>query len=288
MALVMDYHTLLILCNQNKFLVGKILLVTLLLLLSMNVVISNSPKSVSGQQRQDDSLSFIKHLNSSSYFELAEDERFVREITFEIREVGNAMITNSSLCSIIDDIDRCDSVALSLTNYLINYNFEDAISKIGEAKNRLTDFQQNPTFETLNSFAKANSDVAKSLYDLLVKATISSEGLNILNGNVSINAEAGSVTSELSRILMDAGQLTKNNSWISSGESLITLMSNFEQKYSDINAITGITNTVEVDSLPRNDSGLYAIGFGVAGALIAAGIIIQVLLRRKKQNQYRL
>ncbi len=66
----------------------------------------------------------------------------------------------------------------------------------------------------------------------------------------------------------------------------MTLMSNFEQKYSEINAITGITNSVEVDSLPHNDSGFYTIGFGIAGVLIAAGILIQLLLRNNTNLDY--
>lgn len=100
------------------------------------------------------------------------------------------------------------------------------------------------------------------------------------------NAETVSSTSELSRILIEVGQMANNDSWISSGETLMTLMSNFEQKYSDINAITDIINSVEVDTLPRNESWCYAIGFGVAGVLIIVGVVIQLLLRRKKQNQF--
>lgn len=118
----------------------------------MIVIIFISPKSALGQQEQeqDKSLSFIKHLNSSSYTKVAEDERSVHEIAYAIREVGDAMMSNSSLCSIIQDIDKCDLVSLSLTSYLNDYNFENAISKTEEAKNRLVAFQQNPSLETLN------------------------------------------------------------------------------------------------------------------------------------------
>jgi hypothetical protein len=86
-------------------------------------------------------------------------------------------MSNSSLCYIVDDIDRCDSVALSLTNYLSDYSFEDATSKIDKSKDRLADFQQNPTFEALDGLAKANSDVAKSLHELLIKAGSSLDGI---------------------------------------------------------------------------------------------------------------
>lgn len=81
----------------------------------MNVfIISLLPKLALGQQEQDKSLSFIKHLNSSSYTKIAEDERSVHKIAYSIREVGDAMMSNSSLCSVIEDIDRCDLIALSL------------------------------------------------------------------------------------------------------------------------------------------------------------------------------
>jgi hypothetical protein len=249
----------------------------------MIVITSISPKSALGQQEQDKSLAFIRHLNSSSYSKVAEDEHFVHEIVNTIQEVGNAMMSNSSLCPIIQDIDRCDLIALSLTSYLNDYNFENAISKTEEAKDRLADFQQNPTFETLNGFAHANSDVAKSLYELLIKVNIPLEGINNLNERSGENVSS---TAELSRILIEAGQVANNESWISSGEILMTLMSNFEQKYQNINAITGIINSVEVDSLPHNESGFYVIGFGVAGALMTAGILIRMLSKRKKQNQF--
>ena len=259
-------------CNKDKVPVGEVSFA--ILLLSMIVIIFILPKSALGQQEQeqDKSLSFIKQLNSSSYTKVAGDEHFAHEFAFAIREVGNAMMSNSSLCSIIQDIDRCNPIALSLTRYLNDYNFENAISKTEEAKNRLADFQQNPSFETLNSFARANSDVAKSFYELLIKASIPLEGINNLN---EISDENASSTAELSRILIEVGQVAKNDSWISSGEILMTLMSNFEQKY-HINAITGIINSVEVDSLPRNESGFYVIGFGVAGALVMAGILIVI------------
>ena len=251
----------------------------------MIVVISISPKAALGQQEQDESLSFIKHLNSSSYSKVAEDEHFVHEIAYAIQEVGNAMMSNSSLCSIIEDIDKCNPIALSLTSYLNDYNFENAYAKTEEAKNRLADFQQNPSFESLNDYATANSDVAKSLYDLLIKASIGLEGINNLTDN-NINGENVSSTAELSGILIEAGQMANNDSWISSGEILMTLMSNFEQKYQNINAITGIINSVKVDSLSRNESGFYVIGFGVAGVLMTAGILIRLLSKRKKQNQF--
>jgi hypothetical protein len=257
-----------------------------ILLLSINVIVGTSPKSASGQKEQDRNLSFIKHLNPSSYSELLEDERFVHEIVSAVRDVGNAIISNSSLCSIINDIDRCDLVALSLTNYLSDYNFEDAISKIDGAKNRLADFQQNPSFEALDGFALANSNVAKSLYELLIKASNDLEGIPNLPDDGNNRDDAVSSTSTLSIILIEAGRMTNNDGWISFGERLMTVISNFEQKYSDINAITGIVNSVDVDALPRNEFGFYAIGFGIASMLIAVGIIIQLLLRRKKQNQY--
>lgn len=251
----------------------------------MIVIIFISPKSALGQQEQeqDKSLSFIKQLNSSSYTKVAEDEHFLHEIAYAIRDVGDAMMSNSSLCSIIQDIDRCDMIALSFTRYLNDYNFENAISKTEEAKNRLADFQHNPSFETLNGFAQANSDVAKSLYELLIKSSIPLEGISNINERTSENVSS---TAEISRILIEAGHMVNNDSWISSGETLMTLMSNFEQKYQDINAITGIINSVKVDSLSRNESGIYVIGFGVAGALVMAGILIRLLSKRKKQNQF--
>jgi hypothetical protein len=274
------------LSDKNKLLMMETSLV-ILLLLSSNVIVGTPPsKSTSGQEEQDRNLSFIKNLNSSSYAELVEDERFVHEIASGVREVGNAIISNSSLCSIIDDIGRCHIVALSLTSYLSDYNFEDAISKIARAKNRLADFQQNPVFETLDGFAKANSDVAKSLYELLIKTSNSLEGIANLPDNGNNGDEAQSSTSTLSIILIEAGRMTNNDGWISFGERLMTVISNFEQKYSDINAITGIVNSVDVNSLPRNEFGFYAIGFGIASILIAVGIFIQLLLRRKKQNKY--
>lgn len=251
-------------CNKDKVPRGEVSFA--ILLLSMIVIIFILPKSALGQQEQDQdgSLSFIRHLNSSSYSKVAEDERFVHEIVYAIQEVGNAMMSDSSLCSIIPDIDRCDLIALSLTNYLNDYNFENANSKTEEAKNRLADFQQNPSFETLNGFAHTNSDVAKSLYELMIKASIPLEGINSLNER---NSENVSSTAEISRILIEAGHMVNNDSWIYSGETLMTILSNFEQKYRNINTITGIINSEEVDSLPRNESGFYVIGFGVAGYL---------------------
>jgi hypothetical protein len=111
-------------------------------------------------------------MNPSSYSKVVEDESLIREIASAVRGVGNTIMSNSSLCFIIDDIDRCDSVALSLTSYLsdLTPNFKDATSKIDEIKDRLADFQQYPTFEVLDGFTKANSDVAKSLYELSIKA----------------------------------------------------------------------------------------------------------------------
>jgi hypothetical protein len=90
----------------------------------------------------------------------------------------------------------------------------------------------------------------------------------------------------LFRILIEAGRITNNDHWTSFGKRLTTLVSNFEQKYSEINAITGIANSVDADSLPHNEFGFYAIGFGIASGLIIIGIIIQLVLRRKKQNQF--
>jgi hypothetical protein len=171
------------LCNKDKVPGGEVSIA--ILLVSMIVIIFISPKSALGQQEQeqDTSLSFIKQLNSSSYTKVAEDERSVHEIAYAIQEVGKAMMSNSSLCSIIQVIDRCDPIALSLTRYLNDYNFENAYSKTEEAKNQLADFQRIPSFDTLNSFAYANSDVAKSLYELLIKASIPLEGINNLSGN---------------------------------------------------------------------------------------------------------
>ena len=201
MLLGIYYHTLLRLCNKDK--------IFLFLFLSMIVIIFfNSPQSALGQQEEAMSLSFIRHLNSSSYTKVAEDERLVHEIAYAIREVGDTMMSNSSLCSIIQNIERCDTIALSLTNYLNNYNFENAISKTEEAKNRLADFQHNPSFETLNSFARANSDVAKSLYELMMKASIPLEGINSLNERSSENISS---TAEISRILIEAGHMVNND-----------------------------------------------------------------------------
>jgi hypothetical protein len=281
----MYYYTLLQLFDKNKLLVVKKSLV-IIILVSMNVVITISPRSASGQevQVQDKNLAFVKDLNPSSYSKVVEDESLIREIASAVRKVGNTIISNSSLCSIIDDIDRCDSVALSLTSYLSDYNFEDATSKIDEVKDRLADFQQYPTFEALDGFTKANSDVAKSLYELLIKTSNGLEGIDSLSGDD--RDVAGSPISTISMILIDAGMITNNDHWTSFGERLSTLVCNFEQKYSEINAITGIANSVDVDSLPRNEFGFYAIGFGIAGGLIVIGIMIQLLLRRKKQNQF--
>jgi hypothetical protein len=282
------YYILSALSDKNKLLMMETsLVILLLLLLSSNIIVGTLPsKSTSGQEEQDTNLSFIRNLNSSSYAELVEDERFVHEIASAVREAGNAIISNSSLCSVIDDKGRCDIVALSLTSYLSDYNFEDAISKIDRAKERLADFQQNPVFETLDGFAKANSDVAKSLYELLIKTSSSLERIANLPDTSNNGDEAQSSTSTLSIILIEAGRMTNNDSWISYGERLMTVISNFEQKYSEINAITDIVNSVDVNSLPRNEFGFYPIGFGIASILIAVGIFIQLLLRRKKQNKY--
>lgn len=270
--------------DKTKLIMVETLLVILLILLSssIKVIVGASPKSALGQKEQDGNLSFIKHLNSSSYSELVEDERFVYEIASAVREVGNAIISNSSLCSIINDIDRCDLVALSLTNYLSGYNFEDAISKVDGARDRLADFQGNPSFEALDGFAKANSDVAKSLHELLINADNGLEGIANLSDDDNNRDDSVSSTSILSIILIEAGRITNNNDWISSGERLMTVINNFEQKYSDINIITGIANSVNVDALSRNEFGFYAIGFAIASTLIAIGIIIQLLLRGKK------
>ena len=118
----------------------------------------------------------------------------------------------------------------------------------------------------------------------MIKASNGLEGIDSLSGGD--RDVAGSPVSTISRILIDAGMIINNDHWTSFGERLSTLVSNFEQKYSEINAITGIANSVDVDSLPRNEFGFYAIGFGIAGGLIVIGIMIQLLLRRKKQNQF--
>jgi hypothetical protein len=281
----MYYYTLLALFDKNKLLMVAKSLVIIIILVSMNVVITISSRSASGQEDQDKNLAFVKDLNPSSYSKVVEDESLIREIASAVRKVGNTIISNSSQCSIIDDIDRCDSVALSLINYLSDYNFEDATSKIDEAKDRLADFQQNPTFEALDGFAKANSDVAKSL-ELLIKASSSLEVIDSLLGDGNDRDVTASTTSTISMILIEAGRITNNDHWTSFGKRLTTLVSNFEQKYSEINAITGIANSVDADSLPHNEFGFYAIGFGIAGGLIVIGIIIQLVLRRKKQNQF--
>jgi hypothetical protein len=273
---------------KNKPWVEEMLVI---LLLSTNIIIiiaiispfqsASGQKQEGEQQEEDSNLSFIKNLNPSSYSKIVEDVHFVQKIASAVREVGNAIMSNPSLCSITDDIDRCGLVALSLTNYLSDYNFENAISKMDEAKNLLAEFQENPTFEGLDGFAKANSDIAKSLYELLTEANSILEGIDKLHDNN--NDEAASSSSTLSIILIEAGQMTNNNEWISFGQRLMTLISNFEQKYSEINAITGIVNSVDVGSLPRNEFGFYVIGFGIAGTLVAVGIIIQLLLRRRKK-----
>jgi hypothetical protein len=59
----------------------------------MIIIIFILPKSALGQQEQgqDKSLSFIKHLNSSSYTKVAEDQRFVHgrttALTLDIKMV---------------------------------------------------------------------------------------------------------------------------------------------------------------------------------------------------------
>ena len=279
--------------DKNKPWVEEILVI---LLLSTNVIIiaiispfqlASGQKQEGEQQEEDSNLSFIRKLNPSSYSKVVEDVHFVQEIASAVREVGNTIMSNSSLCSIIDDTDRCGLVALSLTNYLSDYNFENAISKMNEAKNLLADFQENPTFEGLDGFAKANSDIAKSLYELLTEANSILEGIDKLHDDDNNSDEAASSSFTLSIILIEAGQMTNNNEWISFGQRLMTLISNFEQKYSEINAITGIVNSVDGGSLPRNEFRFYVIGFGLAGTLVAVGIIIQLLLRRRrKQNRY--
>ncbi|HJY10625.1 MAG TPA: hypothetical protein VJ250_06710 [Nitrososphaeraceae archaeon] len=276
---------------KNKPWVEEMLVI---LLLSTNIIIiiaiispfqsASGQKQEVEQQEEDSNLSFIKNLNPSSYSKVVEDVHFVQKIASAVREVGNAIMSNPSLCSITDDIDRCGLVALSLTNYLSDYNFENAVSKMNEAKNLLAEFQENPTFEGLDGFAKANSDIAKSLYELLTEANSILEGIDKLHDDDNNNSnEAASSSSTLSIILIEAGQMTNNNEWISFGQRLMTLFSNFEQKYSEINAITGIVNSVDVGSLPRNEFGFYVIGFGIAGILVAVGIIIQLLLRRRKK-----
>jgi hypothetical protein len=133
------------------------------------------------------------------------------------------------------------------------------------SRDRLAEFQRNPSFEALDGFAKANSDVAKSMYELLIKATTRLDGTrNSLPYDGNRNESLDS-TSELSMMLIEAGQVTHNDVWISLGERLMTAISNFEQKYSDINSITHIVNSVDVDSLPRNEFEFYAIGFAIAG-----------------------
>lgn len=259
-------------------------LVLTIWLLSMNVITTISPRPASGQEDQDNNLSLLRDLNPSSYSKVVEDESSMNEVGSAVREVGNTMMSDSSLCSILDDPDRCDSIALSLANYLSDYDFEDATDEIDEVKDRLADFQQNPTFETLDGFTKANSDVAKGMYELLIKA--SSWDDNILPSDSNGGDVTVSPTSTLSMTLIEAGRITNNDHWISFGERITPLVSNFEQKYSEINAITGIANSVDADSLPRNQFGFYAIGFGIAAGLIAVGFIIQLLLRRKRQNQF--
>ena len=86
-------------------------LIVIMLLLSINIFIAISPRSASGQEDQDKNLAFVKDLNPSSYSKVVEDESLIREIASAVREVGNTIMSNSSLCSIIDDIDRCDSVS---------------------------------------------------------------------------------------------------------------------------------------------------------------------------------
>ena len=81
----------------------------MLLLLSMNIFIAISLRSASRQEDQDKNLTFVKDLNPS-YSKVVEDKSLIREIAFAVREVGNTIMSNSSLCSIMDDIDRCDSV----------------------------------------------------------------------------------------------------------------------------------------------------------------------------------
>jgi hypothetical protein len=240
--------------------------------------------SAPGQKEEDINLSFIEELNQSSYSKLVEDEYDVNEIATAVREVGNAIMSKSSLCSIIDGGDSCNMVASSLTGYLSDYNFEDAVSRLHGARDRLAEFQSNPSVETLNGFAKANSDAAKSMYELLIRTTTGSDVTGNLQSYDSNRNDSLGSASALSMILIEAGQVTHNNAWVSDGERIMTMISNFEQKYSNINSITNIVNSIDVASLPRNEFGFYAIGFAVAGVLIAGGIIIQLLLKRKKQN----
>ena len=107
----MYYYNRFALSDKNKLLMVRTSLVIIMLLLSMNVVIAISPRSASGQEDQDKNLAFVKDLNPSSYSKVVEDESLIREIASAVREVGNTIMSNSSLCSIIDDIDRCDSVS---------------------------------------------------------------------------------------------------------------------------------------------------------------------------------
>lgn len=265
--------------DKSKLWIPETSLVLLCLFLSASTTVVGS---TSGQKEEDINLSFIQDLNQSSYSKLVEDEYGVNEIATAVKEVGNAIMANSSLCSIIDDINSCNTVALSLTGYLSDYNFDDAVSKLYEARDRLAEFQSNPSFETLEGFANANSDVAKSMYELLIGTNAGSAAMdNILSDDGNRNDSMGS-TSALSMILIEAGQVTKNDAWVSDGERLMTAISNFEQKYSDINSITNIANSIDVASLPRNEFGFYAIGFSVAGLLIAGGITLQLLLKRRK------
>ena len=81
----MYYYTLLELCDKNKFLVVKKSLV-IIILGSMNVVITISPRSASGQEIQDKNLAFVKDLNPSSYSKVVEDESLIREIASAVRE----------------------------------------------------------------------------------------------------------------------------------------------------------------------------------------------------------
>ncbi|HZD34764.1 MAG TPA: hypothetical protein VE130_06125 [Nitrososphaeraceae archaeon] len=266
--------------DKSKPWIQETSLVLLFLFLSASTAIVGS---ASGQKEEDINLSFIEDLNQSSYSKLVEDEYDVNQIATAVREVGKAIMANSSLCSIIDDISSCNTVAVSLTGYLSDYSFDDAVSKSYGARDRLAEFQSNPSFETLEGFANANSDVAKSMYELLTRTTTGSDAMdNILSDDGNRNDSLGSTA--LSMILIEAGQVAQNDAWVSDGERLMTVISNFEQKYTDINSITHIVNSIDVASLPRNEFGFYAIGFAVAGVLIAGGITIQLLLKRKKQN----
>jgi ribosomal protein S8 len=259
------------------------------LFLSSNVTNLSIVELASGQKEEDINLSFIEDLNQSSYSKLVEDEYDVNEIATALREVGNAMMSNSSLCSIIDSRDSCNTLALSLSGYLSDFNFEEGVSKLYGARDLLAEFQMNPSFEALDGFAKANSEAAKSMYELLVKATTPLDGMDnlFLPTDGSRNETQGS-TSSLSTILIEAGRSTQNDAWVTMGERLMTAISNFEQKYNDVNSITDIANSADVASLPRNEFQLYAIGFTVAGVLIGGGFIIRLLLKRKKQGKYRI